>query len=95
MSEVEVYNKSWKKIQEENGKLKKVIEKMANEIFIEYTPHFASPEAVIDFFMNTEKTRYCSASVEQRATCQEEKMGCTGCNYYRKEINYGNKGVSA
>ena len=60
-------------LRKENQKLKQVIEKMANEIYIEYTPHFASPEAVIEFFMSTEKTRYCSASATDRATCQEEK----------------------
>ena len=36
--------------------------------------------------MNTEKTRYCSGSTKERASCQEEKMGCVGCNYYTKKI---------
>ena len=82
MSEAEIHDKSWLEIKQENKKLKETIEKMANEIFIEYTPHFASPEDVIEFFMNTEKTRYCSASAKEHDTCQEEKMGCENCFYY-------------
>ena len=76
MSEVEIHDKSWLEIKQENKKLKETIEKMANEIFIEYNPHFISTEAVIEFYMDAEKINYCSASNNDRCTCREEKMGC-------------------
>ena len=76
MSEVEIHDKSWLEIKQENKQLKETIEKMANEIFIEYNPHFASTEDVIEFYMDAEKINYCSASNNDRCTCREEKMGC-------------------
>ena len=80
----ETHDKSWKEIQDENGKLKEIIKKMANEIFMDYFPRFASPEAVIDRFADTSQVACCFVPSKEIDNCREEKMFCKGCYYYRK-----------
>ena len=72
-------------LKQENQKLKETIEKMADEIFIEYNPHFVSPEAVISFYMDSKPIKHCTGSSYAQDHCREEKRGCKGCNYYRKD----------
>ena len=73
-------------LEQENQTLKEMVKMMSQEIFIEYQPHFSTPEKVEEFFRNQTETTFCTTCTEkEQETCRVEKLKCNGCYYYERK----------